>query len=697
MIIKRIKTFLFVTLLFFSTFYGSIFVLFPFVFCIKLSPNIWRFIADRAVAFWLTLPAALSIIIMNHRTRLDWMFLWNALYKINPWLLVTEKISLKEPLKNYIGIGWAMQCAGYLFLHRDFKTDQKNMELAIEYYSKSGNNYQILLFPEGTDKGKSATDKSNEFARKKGLPQYDNVLHPRTTGFEHMISTMKKYNYISSIYDVTVGYDEITQSEIDLIISGKIPKFIHFDVKRYNIKDFVIDEKKQIFSSKDSCIIKSSPGDYLKKLWADKEQKLEKFYQQKNISKRCFLADSLDDIIHDNKYIMGEPETVTTSPFYFKLCGIFIAFLLFLSTLFGSIFMLWPFTFLIVIYPSLWRRFADILVGLWFLFPAGLLELCYGIKFTATGDLISHKTPAIIIMNHRTRLDWLFFWNVLYRMDPILLTTEKIILKFFLKLIPGAGYSMCCNAFIFLKRTFLKDQASIDTILTYYRDTQNPYQILLFPEGTDKDDLGVARSNAYAEKFGLEKYEYVLHPRTTGFIHIVKKLRELNYIDFIYDVTVGYADKIVQGEDDIVKLGVFPKNIHFNVQKISIEDIGESDEEIEKWLKVKWEEKEKKLKEFYSNDDPNLRTFHKNDKTTNHFILTNHAKREMVMTIVFWILMVCSIFYLMITYIPFVIFFCSGFLFFTFCQIFAGGIEFIMPKFVKSIDNYNTERKNLKT
>uniref|UniRef100_A0A0K0ELG0 PlsC domain-containing protein n=1 Tax=Strongyloides stercoralis TaxID=6248 RepID=A0A0K0ELG0_STRER len=340
MVIKRIKTTLFITLLFFSTFYGSIFVLFPFIFCIKLAPKVWRFIADRAVAFWLTFPAALcellfginffisgdeilpseaAIIIMNHRTRLDWMFLWNALYKINPWLLVTEKISLKEPLKNLFGIGWAMQCAGYLFLHRDFKSDRKNMELAIKYYSESGSNYQILFFPEGTDKGTSATDKSNEFARKNGLPQYDNVLHPRTTGFEYMISIMKKYNYISSVYDITVGYDEVTQSEIDLIISGKIPKFIHFDVKRYNINDFFINEKKNLLSINDDCKFISTPGEYLKKLWAEKEDKLGKFYRQKDTTKRCFLANSLDDIIHNKKYNIPSPYISNTLTHYIIL------------------------------------------------------------------------------------------------------------------------------------------------------------------------------------------------------------------------------------------------------------------------------------------------------------------------------------------------------------------------------------------
>lgn len=34
------------------------------------------------------------------------------------------------------------------------------------------------------------------------------------------------------------------------------------------------------------------------------------------------------------------------------------------------------------------------------------------------------------------------------------------------------------------------------------------------------------RSDEYAEKNGLLKYEYVLHPRTTGFTFIVEQLRK---------------------------------------------------------------------------------------------------------------------------------------------------------------------------
>lgn len=50
---------------------------------------------------------------------------------------------------------------------------------------------QILLFPEGTDLTKETKERSDKFAEKSDLPKYDFVLHPRTTGFTHIMQEMK--------------------------------------------------------------------------------------------------------------------------------------------------------------------------------------------------------------------------------------------------------------------------------------------------------------------------------------------------------------------------------------------------------------------------------------------------------------------------------------------------------------------------
>ena len=77
--------------------------------------------------------------------------------------------------------------------------------------------------------------------------------------------------------------------------------------------------------------------------------------------------------------------------------------------------------------------------------------------------------------------------------------------------------------------------------------------------------MATERSLSFAEKNGLTQYRHVLHPRTLGFSYILQKMRKgcfpnLNCIidftekcvEFVYDVTVAYADQIVQSEVDLV-------------------------------------------------------------------------------------------------------------------------------------------------
>ncbi|RCN52961.1 Acyltransferase [Ancylostoma caninum] len=282
-----------------------------------------------------------------------------------------------------------------------------------------------------------------------------------------------------------------------------------------------------------------------------------------------------------------------------RLNGVVFVLLVFLTSFLGSIFMLFPLLPFAYYGTKFWRICADRLVGYWLTFPASLVEYVFGSNFHVTGDLILRDKPALIIMNHRTRLDWLFLWNALYKMDPLLLTTEKISLKAPLKRIPGAGWAMGCGAFLFLERNFESDKCTIASSVEYYKESGNNYQLLLFPEGTDRGARAAAQSDAFARENGLPLYDYVLHPRTTGFNYLLDVMRRSNYISYVYDVTVAYEDVIVDTEMRLLKEGVFPKNVHFDVKKYDISDIPTDPEKSADWLKQLWHTKERRLKKFY--------------------------------------------------------------------------------------------------
>lgn len=66
-------------------------------------------------------------------------------------------------------------------------------------------------------------------------------------------------------------------------------------------------------------------------------------------------------------------------------------------------------------------------------------EYMLDVKIILTGEKPARYENSIIIMNHRCRLDWMFFWCVMARSGKLALRNEKIMMKRELKYIPGPG------------------------------------------------------------------------------------------------------------------------------------------------------------------------------------------------------------------------------------------------------------------
>jgi len=108
-----------------------------------------------------------TLIITNHRTRLDWMFLWG--FFLREGRLRNLKIVMKDMLKRVPGFGWPMQTATFIFLARDFEKDKPYVDRVLKYLGSLKYPVQLLFFPEGTDKTASTTKRSDEFAKKNEL------------------------------------------------------------------------------------------------------------------------------------------------------------------------------------------------------------------------------------------------------------------------------------------------------------------------------------------------------------------------------------------------------------------------------------------------------------------------------------------------------------------------------------------------
>ncbi|XP_037662492.1 lysocardiolipin acyltransferase 1 isoform X2 [Choloepus didactylus] len=279
--------------------------------------------------------------------------------------------------------------------------------------------------------------------------------------------------------------------------------------------------------------------------------------------------------------------------------GIYFILTLFWGSFFGSIFMLGPFLPLMFLNLSWYRWINNRLVATWLTLPVALLETMFGVKVIITGDAFVPGERSVIIMNHRTRMDWMFLWNCLMRYSYLRL--EKICLKASLKSVPGFGWAMQAAAYIFIHRKWKEDKSHFEDMIDYFCGICEPLQLLIFPEGTDLTENSKARSNDFAEKNGLQKYEYVLHPRTTGFTFVIDRLREGKNLDAVHDITVAYPHNIPQTEKHLLS-GNFPKEIHFHVHRYPIDALPTSKEELQLWCHRRWEEKEERLRSFYQGE-----------------------------------------------------------------------------------------------
>ena len=316
------------------------------------------------------------------------------------------------------------------------------------------------------------------------------------------------------------------------------------------------------------------------------------------------------------------------------------------------------------------RRAVDRVIGLWFLFAAAIMELILKLKFRVTGDPLVRGENCLYFMNHRTRFDWMWIWPILYHYTR--LRKLKIVLKAPLKWVPGFGWACQQAMFMFLKRHWNQDKQNMKEILEYFDFVKNPVELLVFPEGTDFRPETLASSVKFALKNNLPKYNYVLHPRTTGFEFLIDEMRKKNpsQVSYVCDVTVGYPINVLQDEIELCKTGMFPREVHFHVEKFRIDELptkysrideeekqnrksgsntpnsrssstngsvngagnGNENETVGDWLNKRFQLKETRLQKFYSHPDPTKRVFSDKESTETY----SPRKIGMVLCLIFW-------------------------------------------------------------
>ncbi|CAH8679499.1 unnamed protein product [Schistosoma rodhaini] len=379
--------------------------------------------------------------------------------------------------------------------------------------------------------------------------------------------------------------------------------------------------------------------------------------------------------------------------------------LLLFSAYLGSIFFIAPLLPLAVLSPVLFRYFNDFLLTSWLMFAEFVICKVFGCRIRHFGDRVIPSTTTehhscLFLINHRTQLDWFFVWGL---GDPI--QRMKIILKDSLAKVPGAGWAMQCGSFIFLRRRIATDQQRLQKIVEYLLKVKQSCQLLIFPEGTNLNSKSLERSDSYGEQNNLPYVRYTLHPRSTGFLHLVK-LIGLDNLTEVYDVTVAYPDILPSPEINLF-YGHVPHEVHYHIRRFYLNDLldithdnrkldDEINDKLSKWLQNRWLEKENILKEYYAN--PIGKRSFQNEITPDSLVFYVDSSDSIMFTYLglfntgFWFLSMFSLVYLTYTTFYIQIYFIITQLLFTYFTYYTNGVNIWATKWISnSVKGENNE------
>ncbi|XP_022746009.1 1-acyl-sn-glycerol-3-phosphate acyltransferase 2-like isoform X4 [Durio zibethinus] len=175
---------------------------------------------------------------------------------------------------------------------------------------------------------------------------------------------------------------------------------------------------------------------------------------------------------------------------------------------------------------SNYRKINKVVAELLWLELIWLVDWWAGVKIKVFADHESFnlmgKEHALVIANHRSDIDWLVGWVLAQRSGC--LGNSLGIMKKSSKFLPVIGWSMWFSEYLFLERSWAKDENTLKASLQRLKDFPQPFWLALFVEGTRFTEAKLLAAQKYATSQGLPIPRNVLIPRTKVQLHIKRHL-----------------------------------------------------------------------------------------------------------------------------------------------------------------------------
>lgn len=190
------------------------------------------------------------------------------------------------------------------------------------------------------------------------------------------------------------------------------------------------------------------------------------------------------------------------------------------------------------------------------------------------------KEHALVVCNHKSDIDWLVGWVLAQRAGC--LGSTLAVMKKSSKMLPVIGWSMWFSEYLFLERSWAKDESTIKLGLERLKDYPLPFWLALFVEGTRFTQAKLLAAQEYATSTGLPVPRNVLIPRTKGFVAAVSHMR--SFVPAIYDITVAIPKssaqptmlRLFKGQSSVV---------HVHIKRHNMKDLPETDDAVAQWCK----------------------------------------------------------------------------------------------------------------
>lgn len=246
-----------------------------------------------------------------------------------------------------------------------------------------------------------------------------------------------------------------------------------------------------------------------------------------------------------------------------------------------------------------------------------LMEWWAGIEVKLYTDLKTYhlmgKEHAVLMSNHISDMDTYILWILAQRSGC--LRSALTVVKKSSKYLPIVGWASWFFGFVFLERSWAKDEGYLKTSLEELKDFPMPFWLTIFVEGTRLTPDKLLASQEFAISKGLLIQENVLIPRTKGFIATIQCLR--SFVSTIYDVTI-VVPKTHPIPSLLRTLRRQPWVVKVHITRYSFNELSESENEIAKWCKDKFIFKDVTLKKFFNTgtfDDPEIKNYERSIKS----------------------------------------------------------------------------------